>query len=499
MLDKRFPEFDSRFSGPVATFGPVVSLGPIASRGLVLWRRFVLFCCLVSVAVPAGTFAAEDWPQFRGPTGDGVSQAEGTPVRWGGFLRPPAWQVDIPGKGWSSPLVVDGKIWLTSAEQTALDQEAMTEKLASHPYGDEEFQTHASITLLAIELDAREGRILRRIELATIDDPPPIHFTNSYASPTPVSDGERLYCHFGSLGTFALEMSTGEIRWQQRFDLDDITGPGTSPIWDDGRLILACDGVDDQFVVALDGATGKELWRTPRPSLEEADAKHRRSFSTPLVFEQQGRKQLVAPAARWIVSYNPETGEELWRVDSGEGRHAAVPRPVYRDGVVYVCNGYPKPELWAIRTDGHGDVTDTHVLWTCTRQVPEISSPLVTDQHVYFVSTGGVMSCLERESGEQLWQERLEGTFVASPLLADGKLYLTNAEGMTWVLRPGETYDELACNMLRVQCLASPALYGSHLLIRSHPTLFCIRGQSEGDLGRQGTSDGRNVVRVAAE
>jgi outer membrane protein assembly factor BamB len=460
---------------------------------------FVRRLFLLLAAAPAGTLTAEDWPQFRGPTGDGVALVSGTPVRWGGLLRPPAWKTDIPGRGWSSPVVVQGKIWLTTAEQTALDQEALAEKLASHPYGNEEFQTHASITLLAVELDAREGRILRRIELATIENPPPIHFTNSYASPTPVSDGERLYCHFGSLGTFALEMATGDIPWRQRFDLDDITGPGTSPVWDDGRLILACDGVDDQFVVALEGTTGNELWRTQRPPLDEADEKHRRSFSTPLVFEDRGRRQLVAPAARWIVSYDPVTGEELWRVDGGEGMHAAVPRPVYREGVVYVCNGYPKPELWAIRTDGQGDVTDSHVLWTCARQVPEISSPVVTDQHIYFVSTGGVMSCLERETGSQVWQERLNGTFVASPLLAGGKLYLTNTEGTTWVLQPGEVYEELSCNRLRVQCFASLALYGSHLLVRSHPTLFCLRGEGEGELGDLGASHGRFGARVAAE
>jgi outer membrane protein assembly factor BamB len=422
-----------------------------------------------------GQPAAEDWPQFRGPDGMGESDATGLPVRWGGLLYPPAWQTEIPGRGWSSPIVIGDRVWVTSAEQTAWDREALTRKLAENPYGDREFQVHAEVTLLAVELDARTGKILRRIDLFTVVDPPPIHVTNSYASPTPVSDGKRLFCHFGSLGTVAVSLDDGSVIWQRRFQLDDITGPGSSPVLDGRRLILACDGVDQQFVIALDASTGDELWRTDRPPIDAEDGKHRRSFSTPLLIDEGDDRQLVAPAAQWIVSYDPETGEERWRVDGGRGMHAAIPRPVYRAGVVYVCTGYPKPELLAIRTDGQGDVTESHVLWTCSRQVPEISSPILADEEIYFVSTGGVLSCRELGSGELLWQQRLTGSFSASPLLAEGRLYLTNTDGTTYVLRPGRKYEELACNLLRVQSLASLAISRNDLLMRSDPTLFCLR------------------------
>lgn len=439
---------------------------------------FTVTTILVTVVLGASSKATEAWPQFRGPHGNGEVGVRGLPTKWGGLLRPPTWQTDIPGRGWSSPIVIGSSIWLTSAEQTALDQDSLTRKLTDHPYGEREFQTHASVTLLAVEINANTGKILRRIDLLTIDDPPPIHFTNSYASPTPVTDGKRLFCHFGSLGTVALSLDSGGVLWQRRFVVDDITGPGSSPVLDGDRLILACDGVDAQFVVSLDAATGEERWRRDRPPLEAEDGKLHRSFSTPLMIHSNGRKQIVAPAAQWIVSYDPVTGEELWRVNGGPGMHAAVPRAVYRSGVVYVCTGYPKPELLAIQADGQGDVTDSHLLWRYTRQVPEIASPVVTENEIYIVSHGGILSCLDRESGTLIWQERLSGNFAASPLLADSKLYITNTDGMTYVLRAGRKYDEIARNPIRAHCMASLAVSGRNLLLRSDPAMFCL-GSSE--------------------
>jgi outer membrane protein assembly factor BamB len=426
---------------------------------------------------------AEDWPQFRGPHGTGESSARDLPLRWGGLLRPPIWQADIPGRGWSSPIVVGGRVWVTSAEQTALNEESLSRRLSTHRYGDREFQAHSDVTLLAVELDAVTGKLLRRIELFTIQDPPPIHVTNSYASPTPVSNGTSLFCHFGSLGTAAVSLEDGQVIWQRQFALDDITGPGSSPVLDGERLLLACDGVEEQFVVALDTQTGDILWKTARPPIETEDAKHRRSFSTPLLIEPEGDKQLIAPAAQWIVSYDPATGQERWRVDAGAGMHAAVPRPVYRNGVVYVCTGYPKPELWAIRTDGNGNVSDSHVLWKCARQVPEIASPVIAEEEIYFVSSGGVLSCLDVVTGELLWQERLRGSFAASPLWADGKLYFTNTEGVTFVLQPARSYTELAANPVRAPVLASLAVAGNTLLLRSDPVLFCWGAQAFGEGG----------------
>ena len=432
-----------------------------------------LLATLLLTLTLCGSAAAQDWLQFRGPSGDGCAQAKNLPERWGGF-DPVAWQAEIPGQGWSSPIVVAGRIWLTTAEQTALDEKAREKKLAANPVLTPDFQTHSSVTLLAIELDAASGKILRKLELFTADDPKPIHAQNSYASPTPVSDGERLYCHFGSLGTVCVELKSGKVVWKKQLQVDDITGPGSSPVLWKERLIFACDGADKQFVIALDKLTGEEAWRTSRPPIEAADEKLRRAFSTPLVITHAGREQLIVPGAQWVCSYEPATGKEIWRANFGGG-HAVVPRPVYKDGVVYICTGFLRPELWAIKVDGEEDVSSSHVLWTHDKQVPEISSPLVAGNEIYFVSSKGVATCLDAQSGEELWQHRLGGNYAASPLLADGKLYFTSQEGVTSVLRPGREYQEIARNQLFGQTLASLAVSGDSLLLRTQSQIFCLR------------------------
>lgn len=435
--------------------------------------RFIAILTLTATTLGIPPAGAQDWPQFRGPNGDGCAVAKNLPERWGGFDGP-AWQTEIPGNGWSSPVVVKGSIWLTSALQSALDEKGREKKLAANPVLTPDFQTHASVTLLAIEVDAQSGKILRQIELFTADDPKPIHAQNTYASPTPVSDGEHLFCHFGSLGTVCLEMKSGKVLWKKVLAIDEITGPGGSPVlWKD-QLIFACDGTDQQFVIALEKLAGKELWRTNRPTLQSEDSKLRRAFSTPLVIKHAGHEQLIVPGAQWVCSYEPATGKEIWRANFGAG-HAVVPRPVFKDGLVYICTGFMKPELWAIKVDGTGDVTDSQVVWTYDKQVPEISSPLVSGGEIYFVSSKGVATCLDAKTGEEVWQQRLGGNFAASPLLADGKLYFTSQEGTTTVLKPGRKYEEISRNQLFGQTLASLAISGDTILIRTQSQLSCIR------------------------
>lgn len=439
--------------------------------------RALLLGALVQAAWP---LRAQDWPQFRGASGDGRGVAKNLPTHWGGFSAGIAWQTPLPGTGWSSPIVVGKSAWLTCAEQTALSDKGRQKKLSANPILTQDFQTHSAVTLLACEVDVESGKLLRTLELFVADDPKPIHSQNTYASPTAVSDGQRLYCHFGSLGTVCVELSSGSILWRKTLAHDELTGSGGSPIlWRD-LLIVACDGTDKQYVTALDKLTGAEVWRAPRPPLDAKDTKLYRAFSTPLVFEFSGKTQLVSVGAQWVCAYEPATGKELWRVNFHDG-HAVVPRPVYRQGVVYICTGYMKPELWAIRVDGTGDVTDTHVIWTTNSQVPEISSPLVADSELYFVSGKGVVTCLDAETGDELWQKRLGGNFSASPLLADGKLYFTNQEGTTFVLKPGRFYQEIAQNQHFGQTLASLAIARDSLLVRTQTQLLCIRKSAASD------------------
>ncbi|MCU0877323.1 MAG: PQQ-binding-like beta-propeller repeat protein [Pirellulaceae bacterium] len=436
-------------------------------------RGVVTAFAAAGLLAQTSTAHAADWLQFRGPRGDGTADAAELPTRWGGFYEP-TWQAAIPGRGWSSPVVVGDRVWLTSSEATALAVDETARRLEEGLYKEfrEQFQAHSSVTLLALEINLATGELLRRIELGEVADPPPIHATNSYASPTPVSDGRRLYCHFGPLGTYALDMVTGKILWQRRFEFDDITGPGSSPILHEGLVIFPCDGVDRQFVVALDAETGQTRWQTARPPIEAA-GKHRRAFSTALAIAHAGRQQIVVPGAQWVVSYNPADGRELWRVNYGDG-HATIPRPVFREGLVYICTGYMKPQLWAIRVDGEGDVTESHVAWRYEKQVPEISSPIIAGEQLYFVSSLGVLTCLDAASGLEKWQQRLGGNYGASPILAAGKLYFTSQEGVTTVVVPGDRYESVARNQLIGQALASPAVAGGAILLRTERVLYCV-------------------------
>src|SRR5262245_41970427 len=291
-------------------------------------RRFLVLAAIIAVNLISHCCLAADWPQFRGPTGDGHSDATNLPNSWGGFGSV-TWQAEIPGHGWSSPIVVGDHIWLTTAEPTALSSQAREKKLADSVYRDyrDQLQVHASVACLAVEIAAATGEVLRNIELLTCDDPPPIHATNGYASPTPVTNGKLLVCHFGSLGTACLDLASGNVVWKQRFQFDEITGPGSSPTLADNIVILPCDGADQQFVVGLDVQTGQTIWRTLRPAIDDQDGIHRRAFSTPLLIDHAGRRQAIIPGAQWTVSYDPPTGRELWRVNMGDC-HAIIPRPV---------------------------------------------------------------------------------------------------------------------------------------------------------------------------
>lgn len=440
-------------------------------------RKLKSHCCAAIVVISTACLftarsSAEDWWQFRGPA-SGHSAAVGLPLQWDNFFHAPTWQTLIPGKGWSSPVVVGDRIWLTSAEQVALEDNATGSKLAELPFGSFELVTDASVKLFAIEIDARSGELLRRIDLFEQQDPKPIHVMNSYASPTPVTDGQRLYCHFGSLGTACIEMSTGKVLWKRELVVDDLTGPAVSPVLWQQQLILACDGTDQQYVIALDKLTGETSWQVERPDIAVADAMLRRAFSTPLVIESSGRTQLISMSAQWLISLNPLDGSQWWRAQVGSG-YSAVPTPVRAGKLVIVCTGFPKPEMVAVDCSGSGDVTETSIVWRHSRQVPTIGSPIVVAGDLYFASSQGVVSCVEAATGKLHWQQRVGGNFAASPVFVDGRIYFVNSAGVTTVIQPGHEYVELARNELFGETYASPVVWNDQFLMRISPYLFCL-------------------------
>jgi outer membrane protein assembly factor BamB len=391
---------------------------------------------------------AEDWPQFRGPTGQGHATERGLPLEWS-ETKNIAWKSPVPGLGWSSPVVAGGRVWLTTVVES------------------KERRGRVSASLRALAFDMATGREVVNVEVFRLDEAGYVNPKNSRASPTPIVEGDRVYVHFGAEGTAALSTS-GEILWTTHLRYESQHGNGGSPTLYRDLLIVNCDGNGgDAYVVALDTATGKTRWKTSRR--RPAD----QAYSTPLVITVGDRDQLVSVGAYRAAAYEPLTGQEIWRVSYGDG-FSNVPRPVFGQGLVFIATGFQTPSLIAVRPDGKGDVTRTHVAWTITRGAPYTPSPLLVGNDLYYVSDTGVLSLAEATSGQMVWQQRLGGNYSASPVLVDGKIYFQSEEGMTTVIAPGREFRRLATNRLDGATLASMAVSNGSLFIRSHTHLYRI-------------------------
>ncbi len=382
----------------------------------------------------------ENWPQFRGPGGQGISSEKGLPFQWSesGGIR---WKTPIPGKGWSSPAVRGKQIWLTTATE----------------------EGH-SLRLVGLERDS--GKIFKDIEVFRLDGKIPIHAKNSQASPTPLLEGDRIYVHFGSHGTACVRTS-GEMVWKTRLEYYHRHGPGGSPALYKDLLVISCDGYDIQYVVALDKQTGRIRWKKSRAGYQ--------AYTTPLVIRVNGQDQLVSPGAHRAVAYEPEDGNEIWSVRYGKG-YSNVPRPLFGHGLVFICSGFDQPYLLAVKPDGKGDVTDSHVAWTLKRGAPLTPSPLLVGNELYFISDTGVATCVDARTGKEHWRERLGGNYSASPVYADGRIYFTSEECEFPVAAVGTSFKLLARSRIEGRCLASIAVSGGGLFIRSDSHLYKITG-----------------------
>jgi len=411
-------------------------------------KTFVV-CIAFAAWCPAESApAADSWPEFRGPTGQGISGARGLPLEWGPSTNV-AWKVAVPGKGWSSPSIRAGRVVLTTAVESPDKR-----KLALH----------------ALCFDAATGKSLWDTEVFSHDRSglPSIHSKNSHASPTPLIEGERVYVHFGHLGTACLDVE-GKVVWRtNEIKYEPVHGSGGSPIVVGSALIFSCDGSSDPFVAALDKETGKVRWRTPRGG----DPPKKFSFSTPLLITVKGQEQVVSPGSGAVCAYEPASGRELWRVRY-EG-YSVVPRPVFAQGLVFVSTGYDEPKVLAIRPDGAGDVTDTHVAWSLRKGAPLTPAMLSSGSELYLLADNGVATCVDALSGKTHWQKRACGSASASPILAEGRIYAVDEEGRCIVLQPSLEHVKLAENDLAERTLASPAAIDGALFLRSDRHLWRI-------------------------
>ncbi len=438
-------------------------------------KKSLLFpLLLISLTGPSGAEAL--WPEFRGPEGNGIVRAGGAPTRWS-ETENVTWKTPLPGKGWSSPVVADAQVWMTSAVEVEASEEeklAMLRATGVEERKFKELQTKKAVTLKALCVDLKNGKLIHEIDLASIESPSPIHHFNSYASPTAVIDGARVICHFGAFGTFCLNRADGALVWKQAVKIEHGVGPGSSPVIHKDNVILICDGTDLQFVAALNKNTGEEVWRTPRPPMDAETGDRKKSYCTPVVLtDARGREQIVCVAAQWVTSLNPETGAEIWRLRHGTG-FSVVPRPVHGGGLLYFCTGYGKPQLWAVRTDGAGDVTETHVVWTETKRIPAKPSPLLHGSDLFLTDDAGIVSCFDAADGELRWQERIGGNFTASPILAGGRLYFAGESGKVTLIEPSAAFQVTAENEIDGKLMASPVVVEGALLLRSEQALYRI-------------------------
>ncbi|HEY4312220.1 MAG TPA: PQQ-binding-like beta-propeller repeat protein [Pirellulales bacterium] len=408
-------------------------------------RVLLFLLALLPITVSS---AAENWPEFRGPHGDGTSTATGLSTTWSESEHV-TWKTPIHGRGWSSPVIWDRQLWMTTAT----------------PDGKQ---------LFAVCVDRESGKITHDILLFEIAEPQFRHAFNSYASPTPVIEEGRVYVHFGSPGTACLDTETGKVLWaRQDLPCNHFRGAGSSPILYENLLVVAYDGFDLNYVVAFDKLTGKTVWQRDRNiAYENDDGDQHKAYCTARVVEIDGKPQLVYPSAGATIAYEPRTGEEIWRVNHG-GMNAAS-RPLYGDGRLYLNTADGGFKLFALRAGGSGDITDTHVEWKCKEGAPSRSSQLLIGNRIFMVHDRGVATCLDTSTGKPLWQKRLGGDFSASPLYAEGHIYYCTQDGRTFVVAASDDFTLLATNTLDDGFMASPAVYDKALFLRTEANLYRI-------------------------
>ena len=408
---------------------------------------------ITTLMMLAAPLCQADWLDWRGPTTDGHSDATDLPLTWSDTENV-AWKVPIHDFGHSTPVVMNGQIWITAANEDGTK-------------------------LYAVCLDFNTGKVVHDITVFSPEKPQRRHPQNTYATPSVVLEKDRAYVHYGTFGTACIDTDSGKILWT-RSDLhcDHLQGPVASPVLFEDLLIVHLEGVDVQYIEALDTKTGDTVWKEDRPHELYDDIEpyfFKKSYITPIITKVNGKPQMVSNGSQATIGYNPRTGEEIWRVVYGGDN--SIGRPVQGNGMFFVdCGGIPGSHfLWAVREGGKGDVTDSHVAWKVDENVAGESSPVLVGDLLYMVAVKGTLTCLEAKTGKVVWEERLSGNYGASLLHANGRIYVSSKKGKTIVVEPGRTFKKLAENDLEGGFWASPAVEGNSLLLRTETHLYRIQ------------------------
>ncbi len=440
--------------------------------------RSVVSILLFFLILPG--LAAEDWPQWRGPSSQGVSSESELPTRWSANENL-AWKVRLAGLGASSPIVWGDKVFVTSQTGRVPVQEGMRPQLArddqelaqkENPIGGRSMQEASPGEEASLVVEAfrkSDGRPLWIFSAAAKGELPPYNEKHNLATPTPATDGNLLYAWYGTGQLFALNLE-GHLVWTRHLGIEYspfVTpwGHGNSPVLYKNFIILLCDHAQKSYLLALDKSTGKECWKVDRGS-------GRVSHSTPLVVEGPKGDELIVNSSERVDAYNPANGELFWYM--GSKRQTPVPSAVFHNGVIYLIRGYRNSDFMAIKPGGRGDVSASHMLWRAPGGASYVPSMLFYDGLLYVTNEVGIVTCTDAASGKTVWRHRLGGIFFASPVAGDGKVYLVSETGEAYILRAGREAAVLARNDLGERFISSPAISGGRLFLRSDGALFCI-------------------------
>ena len=367
---------------------------------------------LITVASCVVIEANEQWSQFRGHYGNGIIKSTSAPINWSENTNID-WKTPIHDRGWSSPVIWNDQIWMTTA-------------------------TKDGNKMYAICVNKLSGKIEHDIHVFDVKSPQAITNENTYASPTPVVEEGRVYVHFGTYGTACISTKDGQILWKRRdlnCDHEIGAGPASSPFIYNNFLIFNVDGRDVQYVIALNKETGETAWKTNRSvDFSDVQVNQRKAYGTPFIIPRGNTNQMVSIGAKGVYSYDPENGKELWKAE--HRGWSIAPRPVYGEGLVFTMIDRDRPEMWAINPNGSGDITETHIQWKETKRMPPRASPIIIKGLLFVVDRNGYISCIEAKTGKSIWQKRMKGRFSASPILANNLIYFFNEDTVCTIIKP---------------------------------------------------------------
>ena len=412
-------------------------------------KRCILL--LITVASCVVIEANEQWSQFRGHYGNGIIKSTSAPINWSENTNID-WSTPIHDRGWSSPVIWNDQIWMTTA-------------------------TKDGNKMYAICVNKLSGKIEHDLHVFDVKSPQAITNENTYASPTPVVEEGRVYVHFGTYGTACISTKDGQILWKRRdlnCDHEIGAGPASSPFIYNDFLIFNVDGRDVQYVIALNKETGKTAWKTNRSvDFSDVQVNQRKAYGTPFIIPRGNSNQMVSIGAKGVYSYDPENGKELWKAE--HRGWSIAPRPVYGEGLVFTMIDRDRPEMWAINPNGSGDITETHIEWKETKRMPPRASPIIIKGLLFVVDRNGYISCIEAKTGKSIWQKRVKGRFSASPILANNLIYFFNEDTVCTIIKPTRELEIVAENKLSDdKLMATPAFDENSIYIRTEKNLTRI-------------------------